>query len=634
MYHDVMSFLLWLVAGALVSFLGPLKRNSHLAPYSLSSHSFSASQLGYRAIRRNEYYLPTCHKHSQYNMPKEVPKPQSNTPRRRNAKKSKVVTKSTSNNEREGRKRQRIGNPQYSPIHNYEINDGGTDLDSDEESAVDAAAERLMRLRRDNEQETDSHDDDEDDDEEEDDDEVDLGTLLDGTLRRSERLAGRVTTSEEAINVEGVEIGENTVTVSDGWVFYSKNALKDESFYDTKCVYFGIMVTDDMLDMDIVINFKDFDPLDLDDATTKIGYTFTVGDSPQCLGERMKDVTATTIIGAFVKRIKFGVHTTLEGIRKVETAAKLLAFLHTIPSEDGLVQSRYLGAGELFNLSTDICDALLDVMVEYGRTGKFEFMVGSKRITEEAVDNMRNTNYKKYFYKSSRRHHLPGCPFHEKDKDIRSTTDWIRFKRDPIWECPCIQMFPGIKNIGNTCYVSALLQILSNVPGFLDDMQSIVEASSRTRRPSNMPLTRLLLSLLSIGSTQTTVADPTQFKECFDKMSGNEFGENEEHDPIEFLTRLLDLLGRESNELKSLIEQQFSVGVEITHTCKACERDSTPPQEQNFPLSIELPDDADDTAVLPVEDLISNHFEDEDVQLMCNSCGGEDATRSYKITKW
>lgn len=248
---------------------------------------------------------------------------------------------------------------------------------------------------------------------------------------------------------------------------------------------------------------------------------------------------------------------------------------------------------------------------------------------------MHNISYKNYFYKSSRRHHRSGCPFHGgKDKDVRSTADWIRFKRDPFWTCPCILAFPGIENIGNTCYISALLQILSSVPGFLDDMQSIVDASSRTRRPSNMPLTRLLLSLLSVGSTQTTVADPTQFKECFDKMSGNEFGENEEHDPIEFLTRLLDLLGSESNGLKSLIEQQFSVGVEITHTCKTCKRDSTPPQEQNFPLSIELPDDADDTAVLPVEDLISNHFEDEDVQLTCNSCGGKDATRSYKITKW
>ena len=619
-----------------VGSLGPLNMHSHLErSTSLSAPLLSPSSsppVGYRAIHCSRHATSTHNT----TMPKAVPKTQSNTPRRRSAKKSKVVTKSTSNNEREGRKRQRIGNPQYSPIHNYEINDGGTDLDSDEESAVDAAAERLMRLRRDNEQETDSHDDDEDDDEEEDDDEVDLGTLLDGTLRRSERLAGRVTTSEEAINVEGVEIGENTVTVSDGWVFYSKNALKDESFYDTKCVYFGIMVTDDMLDMDIVINFKDFDPLDLDDATTKIGYTFTVGDSPQCLGERMKDVTATTIIGAFVKRIKFGVHTTLEGIRKVETAAKLLAFLHTIPSEDGLVQSRYLGAGELFNLSTDICDALLDVMVEYGRTGEFEFMVGSKRITEKAVDNMSNTNYKKYFYKSSRRYHLSGCPFHEaKDKDLRSTADWIRFKRDPVRTCPCILAFPGIENIGNTCYISALLQILSSVPGFLDDMQSIVEASSRTRRPSNMPLTRLLLSLLSVGSTQTTVADPTQFKECFDKMSGNEFEENEEHDPFEFLTRLFHLLGDESNELKSLIEQQFSVGVEITHTCKTCKRDSTPPQAPPiFPLPIELPDDADDAAVLPVEDLISNHFEDEDVQRTCNSCGGKDATRSYKITKW
>ena len=116
---------------------------------------------------------------------------------------------------------------------------------------------------------------------------------------------------------------------------------------------------------------------------------------------------------------------------------------------------------------------------------------------------------------------------------------------------------PGIQNLGNTCYLSASLQMLFSLPQFIKDIYKSWESQSPTKI---MPLTRALLELAMVVGVlpesdhpmispdlarskllATTAANPSLLKKQMDILT-DKFAGYEQRDAHEFLSDLVDFL--------------------------------------------------------------------------------------------
>ena len=554
-------------------------------------------------------------------MPKPKPKPtrKNHTPHNQQAKQAALVTNSVRKNAR-GRGKNSGGGGLFSPIQPLDVNDN-PDVDNAVAAGQDAnmAARGLMMLQGGNDDEA-------------------RRQLVTSVLRRSNRLkeSARVNQDTQLQRVEGgFEVGKEAVKLSEWMHFSNITQMKGHAW--KKCVYVGILLNDDQYttlgDLD---DDTDYSLVDLGDVTIKFGYTYTEGQTPQCLDRRMAGVTSTTVNGALVRCIKFGDATTEQAVRMVEKIAKFVGYQHTF-EENGAVRSCYCGKGELYYLTSGICNNVMEALLDYAQNGTFEFTVGDKIITHDSVDNKANLDWKAYCYKTNYGTHASNeiCPWNRKKgaNTLEVAADWNNFVSDLSSTCPCLVRIGGIQNIGSTCYISALLHILSCVSGFLDEMADLLNRGVITDASTSRLAELLLDVLFSIGTSSRNVTDPSEFKRYFDEISSNYFGANQEHDPAELLTQLFDYLS-ESAVLESLIKQYFYVNVEITRTCNICQDESTT-TEEFCSLQVAIRD-ADNREVLSVEDLIRDHLQDEDILFKCG-CQGQDcdvaATRSFKVTK-
>ena len=113
---------------------------------------------------------------------------------------------------------------------------------------------------------------------------------------------------------------------------------------------------------------------------------------------------------------------------------------------------------------------------------------------------------------------------------------------------------PGILNIGNTCYISAAVQLLLSIPQFVFKLSNWYEKLSPKR---DLPLTKALLKIaLTMGVLKQEnvpqskppcpeAADPSALKKLMGKLKENEYNGNNQEDSHEFLRDLIGCLHEE-----------------------------------------------------------------------------------------
>jgi len=403
-------------------------------------------------------------------------------------------------------------------------------------------------------------------------------------------------------------------------------------------------------------NAKGFYVAELPDGTFKFGFIYSEGQTGHCLSKRLRQLVSTIIGAIWVRFIDTGDALSEQGVRMMETIAKFSFFVLTTTNGDGVTQSRYCGALELFEGSRDLCDDLLDKLVVYARDGKFRLKPGNgiPIITAKSVETKAHQKWRDYVYKTHQgRHGNVLCPWYRGDQEglgAEYLERWINFSRDPTSTCPCIaRIIPGVENIGNTCYLSAMLQIMFCVPDFLSDVHNIYVSEDEEGEEKRMPLTEALLDVATtlglLDDNHAEVADPSALKAAFDAITQqmldddrnpSVFATGSEHDPHEFWVCFLNYWKEEHLDLESLIDDYFNLEVEEGRSCDNC--DDYASSIVVDPLSVAIGDNAEDEP-LSIEDLVDNHFQNEGNVYFHHSrkdggCGRRTtATKSTKITK-
>jgi len=190
----------------------------------------------------------------------------------------------------------------------------------------------------------------------------------------------------------------------------------------------------------------------------------------------------------------------------------------------------------------------------------------------------------------------------------------------------------GLANLGNTCYLNAVMQSLRAIKPFM-------AAVENTPQPENS-LFRIVADVWKRMAGKTEIVRPQELKSRMAQLNPM-FAGNAEHDAHEFCLELLnqmhdELLAEqkkqtEQPEEKKPIElptQIFDFTCSATLQCSTCSYQRAN-LEMYRDLSIDLPPVAG--SEISLETLVESHFRTEDVEYRCEKCSGTLASSSRSM---
>ncbi|XP_047456420.1 ubiquitin carboxyl-terminal hydrolase 37 isoform X2 [Mugil cephalus] len=222
----------------------------------------------------------------------------------------------------------------------------------------------------------------------------------------------------------------------------------------------------------------------------------------------------------------------------------------------------------------------------------------------------------------------------------------------------------GFSNLGNTCYMNAILQSLFSLPSFSNDM--LKQSIPWKKVPINALLRRFahLMVKKDVGCPETKKDLLRKVKSAI-SSTAERFSGNMQNDAHEFLSQCLDQLkddvekmnkswtndsenGPEaaSSSVKAepgdevdtcriytcpvAVNMEFEV--QHTITCKGCGEVVTK-REQFNDLSIDLPRRKKTLPLRSIQDSLDLFFRMEEIEYSCEKCNGKSATVTHKFSK-
>ncbi|KAK2141759.1 hypothetical protein LSH36_1047g00005 [Paralvinella palmiformis] len=264
-------------------------------------------------------------------------------------------------------------------------------------------------------------------------------------------------------------------------------------------------------------------------------------------------------------------------------------------------------------------------------------------------------------FKSSRRTSLP--------PDVKSrnrlsqplsmspTYSWVQ--KTPVKHQSHVHL-QGFSNLGNTCYMNAILQSLFGLDMFTTNLIQWSEKVNKhlADEKKNHYLFHVLLNLFlakkSNGSTEQKCQLLAELKKNI-SSSLKWFSGFEQHDAHEFLGQILDQLKEEAEKLNSEMEDDdvksevnsppeqkytdnnpavsnFEFKIIHTITCSQCGT-SVNNLETFNDLSVDIPPSRALESTWSIQDALDLTFLPEQVDYTCEKCGGKEATVQHKFSK-
>lgn len=233
----------------------------------------------------------------------------------------------------------------------------------------------------------------------------------------------------------------------------------------------------------------------------------------------------------------------------------------------------------------------------------------------------------------------------------------------------------GFSNLGNTCYMNAILQSLFSLPSFSNDM--LKQSIPWKKVPINALLRRFahLMAKKDVGCPETKKDLLRKVKSAI-SSTAERFSGNMQNDAHEFLSQCLDQLKDDVEKMnkswtnEAAASSSFPVGCEngqeataaaaaktepgeevdtsrvytcpvavnmefeVQHTiiCKGCGEVVTK-REQFNDLSIDLPRRKKTLPLRSIQDSLDLFFRMEEIEYSCEKCNGKAATVTHKFSK-
>uniref|UniRef100_A0A8C5H1D8 Ubiquitin carboxyl-terminal hydrolase n=1 Tax=Gouania willdenowi TaxID=441366 RepID=A0A8C5H1D8_GOUWI len=260
-------------------------------------------------------------------------------------------------------------------------------------------------------------------------------------------------------------------------------------------------------------------------------------------------------------------------------------------------------------------------------------------------------------------------------KKIRPTLDYSGWnKQRPSSHLQPQPPLQGFSNLGNTCYMNAILQSLFSLLSFSNDM--LKQSVPWKKVPINALLRRFahLMAKKDVGCPETKKDLLRKVKSAI-SSTAERFSGNMQNDAHEFLSQCLDQLKDDVEKINKSLASDVStslssspcdngqeptvslagklepgeevdtsriytcpVGVnmefEVQHTitCKGCWEVVTK-REQFNDLSIDLPRRKKALPLRSIQDSLDLFFRMEEIEYSCEKCNGKEATVTHKFSK-
>ncbi|XP_077436234.1 ubiquitin carboxyl-terminal hydrolase 37 isoform X2 [Vanacampus margaritifer] len=270
-------------------------------------------------------------------------------------------------------------------------------------------------------------------------------------------------------------------------------------------------------------------------------------------------------------------------------------------------------------------------------------------------------------------------PYHSTpSKKVRPSVDYGGWNKQrpsaPAQSQPPLQ---GFSNLGNTCYMNAILQSLFSLPSFSNDM--LRQSIPWKKVPVNALLRRFahLLTKKDVGCPETQKDLLRKVKSAI-SSTAERFSGNMQNDAHEFLSQCLDQLKDDVEKMNKSCTSETSASsssssatcesshettehspvsktdpseeadtsriytcpvavnmefeVQHTITCKWCGEVVTK-REQFNDLSIDLPRRKKTLPLRSIQDSLDLFFRLEEIEYSCEKCNGKAATVTHKFSK-
>ncbi|XP_053327104.1 ubiquitin carboxyl-terminal hydrolase 37 isoform X2 [Spea bombifrons] len=255
---------------------------------------------------------------------------------------------------------------------------------------------------------------------------------------------------------------------------------------------------------------------------------------------------------------------------------------------------------------------------------------------------------------------LPSQPSPLSVKKLRPSQDYTGWNKPRVLSTqPQPQQLQGFSNLGNTCYMNAILQSLFSLQPFANDL--LRQGIPYKKIPLNALIRRFALLL-----AKKDVCSPEMKKELLKKVknaisaTAERFSGYVQNDAHEFLSQCLDQLKEDMGKLNKTWKTEpssedisggkpsddiaatriytcpvvcnFEFEVQHSITCTMCGETVTKCEQFND-LSIDLPRRKKLLPCRSIQDSLDLFFRMEDLEYSCEKCNGKSATVTHKFSR-